>query len=200
MLRVLFETFPAYVTDDIYNHLTEYKGTLLYSPTGTKTDETEIGSISCYYVDVRGAGQAGYSPSQVYDLYSDTFDIYTHLYKNDRSINKEAFLPKQFKRNSNVLIVSSLKVDKTFKGKRFGLALLRRTLQQLGMGADITCLFAHPIVDMADIHKDHRHAQAALIEYYTTFGFDEVTRGSGVMAYDMTQGLPSMEDLGVIEH
>jgi predicted GNAT family N-acyltransferase len=199
MLRVLFESFPASVNDDIYNHMTEYKGTLLYSAIGAKTDEIAIGSITCYVLDVKGAKKNGFTTSQVYDLFHETYDFYTHLYKSDTVLNKDAdFIPKSFRRNSNVLIIGSLKVDPRFSGKKYGLALMRRTLQQLGCGVDIACLFAHPIVKIEDLMKDHSRAQDALVKYYGDFGFTEITNGSGVMAFDMDWRVPTLEELGVV--
>jgi hypothetical protein len=200
MLRVLLESFPSYVDDDIYNHLTEYKGTLLYSRTGSKTDEVEAGYINCHVADVKGAIANGWRASQVYDLFHETGEFYKHLYTSECRVNREAhYLPKTFKANSNVLILNSLTIDKVHAGRRFGLALMRRTIQQLGMGCDMAVLFAHPIVDIADVKKDHSHAQERLVDYYSSFGFVEVEKRSGVMAYDLSEGLLTLEELGVTD-
>lgn len=186
MCRIQFDSIVVSADDDLDNYLNEFTGTIMLADGGAI-----IGEIRGFYVDIRNARDDDEDIHSIFDLDAESYEFYPQLYNEHGDVNDLAdYMPEGFGTRSNVLIISYLKIGEAYRGDNIGLRVLRRTIQQLGNGADICCLYAHPVIDESELGEDHTAVQDKLVNYYMRLGFVPIVSEGYYMVADIADSVP----------
>lgn len=185
MCRIQFDSIVVSIDDGLDSYLNEFTGTIMLD------DGQIVGEIRGYYVDVRNARDDDEDVHSIFDLEEQSYEFYPHLYNENGDVNDLTdYMPESFGTRSNVLIITYLKIEKEHRGNSIGLRVVRRTIQQLGNGADICCLHAHPVIEESELEDDHSVIQEKLVNYYSRLGFVQIDSESYVMVVDIADAVP----------
>lgn len=197
MLSLMFDgsfSVLGEATPDSY--LNEFEATLLDDSTsGSATEDETVGYIRGYYINVQGAKAAGEDVYSVFDMEEDTEGFYPYLYNEFREVNDlVTHLPESFNEDSNVLVITHVRVNPKLRGQNIGLKMIQHVMREKGMGADVCVLRAHPLTTQCseDADKDNQeevdNAIIKLLTYYEDLFFREIVIGKGYMITDISNG------------
>ena len=162
-------------------------------PSSTYAGLIESGKFSVFYLDIALAWSHGQSQFDVFDGYSSTFSYYEQMYTAQGEMRKKLVdLIGNEPFHANVLILERLEILPKFRGRRFGLAILKTMIERFGAGAGIAALKPYPLqfemdlgpkdvawkkeLDLATFPKNQLRSTKALSKYYGRIGFKQLSR------------------------
>lgn len=144
-----------------------------------------IGSLNAYVIEVG-------SP----DLVMACDAISQDVYEAGEFISNELESYERFQYACRVLYVSSLTVEKKFRGRNFGLSAIKRLIRTFGYGCDTCLILPSPLEDRGD----REFGRERLRSFYGRLGFEQFgeTAFMGMSLEDKNEALdagwPLMED------
>jgi hypothetical protein len=177
-----------------------------------ENDTREVaGEFRVCYADLAGAFNNGVSPFDVLDVEQETSAFYSLLDPEDdhefsskvtKVLDAELF-------DMNVLMIHYLSILPEFRGRRLGLAVLRKLMERFQTGAGVVALKPFPLqfldshgeesdwdkkLKLKSLAKDKRTAERKLRSYYSRLGFKSVP-GTDLMVRDTTRKIPALDEL-----
>jgi GNAT superfamily N-acetyltransferase len=150
------------------------------------------GNFKIYYVDVSRAMDNGISAFDVFDSHSQgLYDHYCELFNGDEFNEK---LQKHFNDDiygSNLLILDRLEIVPKYRGKNWGLKVLRELIDRFSSGAGIVAIKPYPLqheliddspekqkwfenMELSKLTQDKNTGIKKLTEHYGKLGFQHV--------------------------
>jgi GNAT superfamily N-acetyltransferase len=160
--------------------------------TAEDEEETNIGTLSAVLVDADRAAQAGLDLWVTADACAGDMEALTStFYEHGRIAPKvlevlDASLP-------NLLYIRHIEIAPEHRGKRIGLAAIRRAIDILVVNCDVVALKPFPLqfegkVTPTTNRKEAQAATTKLKRYYRQMGFKDL-KGTGFMMLDLTRRL-----------
>ena len=151
------------------------------------------GNFKIYYIDVSRAIDSGISAFDVFDSHSQgLYDYYSELFNGEEFCEKlqECFNYEIY--GSNLLIIERLEIVPKYRGKNWGLKILRELIERFSYGAGIVAIKPFPLqheciedsssekkkwfegMEFSKLTQDKKIGTNKLIEHYGKLGFQRV--------------------------
>jgi len=175
-------------------------------------DSQDIGCINARLIQM---GRMINDGANIFELY-DSFDQYLHdIYGELFDVKNDEFtetLQRQFKDLSdgpNILLIDNVQILPQYRGKRFGLATVYRTIDVFGPW---NCLVIIPLyppqfcehrnnaewkkkMQVDSFVKDEESARARLEQYWCLLGFEKIWDSRYICALCTNNKYPSLEEV-----
>ena len=196
----------AFFTDDVEDYIVNVTGII------KNDEETKIGELEAYYLDIEMAITQNYDIFELYDAIINLTDYYAALYDADDHWFFKETVVDEFGGNvinANLLVIHRIEILPEYRGQKIGLAVIYKTIQQIGRGCGFIALMPAPLqfslykdndrwqktMNVSDFVQNEKVAIKKLGIYYGQLGFRQVG-DSGVYILNPALTQPDLITIG----
>ena len=196
----------AFFTDDVEDCIVNVTGII------KNDEETKIGALEAYYLDIEMAITQNYDIFELYDAIINLTDYYAALYDADDHWFFKETVVDEFGGNvinANLLVIHKIEILPEYRGQKIGLAVIYKTIQQIGHGCGFIALMPAPLqfslykdndrwqktMNVSDFVQNETVAIKKLGIYYGKLGFRQIG-DSGVYILNPALKQPDLITIG----